>query len=66
MDVNGKSNKRNQKFLRATSELPNTTFENRTVETLETMKYNKENKLPSHHPKTLIHKRRTARAEGSQ
>ena len=42
-DLNGRSYQRNCKFLRATSELPNTTFENTTEETLETMKCNIEN-----------------------
>ena len=36
--------KRNRKFLRATSELPNATFENTKEETLKTMKYEIENK----------------------
>ena len=43
VDVNGRSYQRKCKFLRATSELPNTTFENTTEETLETMKCNIEN-----------------------
>ena len=36
--------KRNRKFLRATSELPNATLENTKEETLKTMKYEIENK----------------------
>ena len=44
VDVNGRVYQRNWKFLRATSELPNTTFENTTEETLETMKYDIEKK----------------------
>ena len=44
MDVNGKGYQRNQKFLRATSELPKTNFENTPEETLETMKCDIENK----------------------
>ena len=34
VDVNGRSYQRNCKFLRATSELPNATFQNTTEETL--------------------------------
>ena len=44
MDINRRGYQRNRKFLRATSEIPNTTFENMTEETLETMKYDIENK----------------------
>ena len=44
MDVNEKGYKRNWKFLHATSELPNTTFKNTIKETLETTKFDIENK----------------------
>ena len=44
VDINRRGYQRNRKFLRATSEIPNTTFENMTEETLETMKYDIENK----------------------
>ena len=49
--------KRNRKFLRATSELPNATLENTKEETLKTMKYEIENKsvTPSRYPKGLTH-----------
>ena len=43
LDVYGRNYQRTCKFLRATSELPNTTFENTTEETLETKKYDIEN-----------------------
>ena len=55
VDVNGRGYQRNQKFLRATSELPNTTFENTTEETLETMKYNIENKAVTKSPSKGAH-----------
>ena len=68
VDVNGRGYQRNQKFLRPTSELPNTTSENTTEETLETMKYNIENKAVTKSPSKGAHslkKRCTARAKGS-
>ena len=56
VDVNGRGYQRNWKFLRATSELPNTTFENTKEETLEAMKYDIEKKQSrSHHPNGLTH-----------
>ena len=44
VDVNEKGYKRNWKFLHATSTLPNTTFKNTIKETLETAKFDVENK----------------------
>ena len=55
VDVNGRDYKSNQKFLRATSELPNTTFENTTEETLETMKHDIENKAVTQSPSNKTH-----------
>ena len=66
MELNGRDYQRNLKFLRATSELPNTTFENTTEETLETMKYNIENLAVAQSPRgSLVYKRCTAGAEES-
>ena len=55
MDVNRRGYQRNGKFLRATSELPNTYFENTTEETLETMKHDIENKAVTHSPSSGAH-----------
>ena len=56
VDVNGRGYQRNQKFLRATLELPNTNFENTTEETLETMKHDiKTKQSPSHYPYGRTH-----------
>ena len=55
MDVNGRGYQRNQKFLRATSELPNTTFENKIEGILETMKYDIENKAFTQSPSKGAH-----------
>ena len=50
VNVHGRGYQRNRKLLRTISELPNTTFENATEETLETMKYNIENKAVTQSP----------------
>ena len=55
VDVNGSDYQRNWKFLHATSELPNTTFGNTTKETLETMKYDIENKAATQSPSKGAH-----------
>ena len=58
VDINGRGYQKNRKFLHATLELPITTFENTKEETLETMKYDIENKAvtqsPSKGPHSLI------------
>ena len=50
MLVSGRRNYQNQKFLRATSEQPNTTSENTTKETLQTTKWDKEYKVVTQSP----------------
>ena len=55
VDVNGKGYQRNWKFLRTTSEPPNTTFKNTPEETLETMKYNIDNKAFTQSPSKGAH-----------
>ena len=50
MDVNGRGYENNRKFLRVTSELPNTIFENTPEETLETINYDIENKAITQSP----------------
>ena len=55
VDVDGRGYQRNQKFFSATSELPNTTFENTTGETLETMKHVIENKAVTQSPSNGAH-----------
>ena len=55
MNANGRGYQRNWKFICATSELPNITFESSIEETLETLKYNIKNKAVTQSPSKGAH-----------